>query len=120
MSARTRAPSSSDGYVEHSIDTHGGPLRWSGPLHCAQQLVVDRAQPVGNMPIDPLSLARSLIDIDSTTGREGEAGAWLARLLRERGYSVVEQPVSDGRFNVFAHHGEPPRLVLSTHFDCVP
>ena len=71
-------------------------------------------------PINSISLARSLIDIDSTTGREGEAGVWLARLLRERGYTVVEQPISDGRFNVFAHQDEPPRLVFSTHFDCVP
>ena len=69
--------------------------------------------------LDPVSLARSLIDIDSTTGREGEVGTWLARLLRERGYRVVEQPIADGRFNVFAQDG-PPQVVFSTHFDCVP
>lgn len=40
--------------------------------------------------LDPLAYARSLIDIDSTTGREGELGAWLARDLRARGYQVVE------------------------------
>src|SRR5262249_48541999 len=33
---------------------------------------------------------------------------------------VVEQPVADGRFNVYATAGESPRVVLSTHFDCVP
>jgi len=71
-------------------------------------------------PVDPVSLARSLIDIDSTTGREGEAGAWLARFLGDRGYRVVEQPIGDGRFNVFARQDEAPRVVLSTHFDCVP
>jgi len=72
------------------------------------------------MPLDPVSLARGLIDIDSTSGREGDAGRWLARLLREQGYHVVEQPVTDGRFNVFAHLDAPPEVVLSTHVDCVP
>jgi acetylornithine deacetylase len=71
-------------------------------------------------PVDPISLARTLIDIDSTTGREGDVGAWLARFLNDRGYHVEEQPVSDGRFNVFASQGQAPTLVLSTHFDCVP
>ena len=71
-------------------------------------------------PVDPVALARSLIDIDSTTGREGEAGAWLARFLGDRGYRVVEQPIGDGRFNVFARQDEAPRVVLSTHVDCVP
>ena len=71
-------------------------------------------------PVDPVALARTLIDIDSTTGREAEAGAWLARFLRDRGYRVVEQPIAAGRFNVFAQLDEAPRVVLSTHFDCVP
>ncbi len=69
---------------------------------------------------DPVAFARSLIDIDSTTGSEAEAGAWLACFLRDRGYRVVEQPIADGRFNVFAQQDEAPRVVLSTHFDCVP
>ena len=71
-------------------------------------------------PIDPVSLTRSLVDIDSTTGVEGEAGAWLSRFLRERGYLVSEQPVSHGRFNVFARLAGSPELVFSTHYDCVP
>ena len=70
--------------------------------------------------IDPVAFARNLIDIDSTTGKEAEAGAVLARTLRDRGYDVTEQPVADGRFNVFARLNEAPRVVLSTHFDCVP
>ena len=44
-------------------------------------------------PVDPVAFARRLIDIDSTTGSETEAGAWLARFLRDRGYRVVEQPI---------------------------
>ena len=70
--------------------------------------------------MDPISLARTLIDIDSTTGREAEAGAFLAAYLRGLSYQVVEQPVADGRFNVYAHNGTAPSVVFSTHFDCVP
>jgi acetylornithine deacetylase len=70
-------------------------------------------------PVDPIALARQLIDIDSTTGREGEVASVLAAYLRGRGYSVLEQPLDHGRHNVIAAVGEP-RLVFSTHFDCVP
>jgi acetylornithine deacetylase len=45
--------------------------------------------------------------------------AWLAGYLRQRGYSVLEQPLDGGRSNVIAAVGEP-RVVFSTHFDCVP
>jgi acetylornithine deacetylase len=64
-------------------------------------------------------LTRELVDIDSTTGREGEAGEWIARCLEGFGYDVTRQPVSDGRVNVIGLRREP-RVVLSTHFDCVP
>ena len=43
--------------------------------------------------MDPVAFACGLIDIDSTTGREGEAGRWLARELRDLGFAVTEQPV---------------------------
>jgi acetylornithine deacetylase len=70
--------------------------------------------------MDPVALTRALVDIDSTTGREGDAGRWLAAYLRDLGYTVAEQPVSEGRFNVFARLAAPPRVVFSTHIDCVP
>jgi acetylornithine deacetylase len=69
--------------------------------------------------IDPVAFARALIDIDSTTGREQAAGEWLASQLSRLGYTVERQPVADGRFNVYARLDDP-RVVLSTHFDCVP
>ena len=69
---------------------------------------------------DPVALARTLIDIDSTTGREAEVGAVLARVLAQLGYQVSEQPISGGRFNVYARLATPPEVVFSTHFDCVP
>ena len=70
--------------------------------------------------LDAVALTRNLVDIDSTTGKEREAGLWLAQLLRDRGYIVELQPVTDARFNIYAHLGTPPRVALSTHFDCVP
>jgi acetylornithine deacetylase len=72
------------------------------------------------MSVDPVSLARRLIDIDSTTGKEAEVGGVLARELQELGYQVTEQPVANGRFNVFARLDKAPQVVFSTHFDCVP
>jgi acetylornithine deacetylase len=66
-----------------------------------------------------LQFAQALIDIDSTTGREGEAGAWLVRQLHGLGYGVVRQEVDGSRFNVYASIGSPD-VVLSTHYDCVP
>lgn len=69
--------------------------------------------------LDLVALARTLIDIDSTTGREAEAGLVLADWLRARGWTVTEQPVEGARVNVLATR-EPPVVVLSTHYDCVP
>jgi len=72
--------------------------------------------------MDPVAFARALVDIDSTTGREAEAGRWLARQLRELHFSVTEQRVDADRINIIAtaHEGSAPAAVLSTHFDCVP
>ena len=66
-----------------------------------------------------VAFARELIDIDSTTGKEQAAGRWLAARLRADGYSVVEQPVAGERFNLLATL-DPPEIVFSTHYDCVP
>jgi acetylornithine deacetylase len=69
---------------------------------------------------DLLALARGLIDIDSTTGREGEVGAWLAAYLDAQGFTVTRLPVDDRRFNIAATAGADPAVVFSTHLDCVP
>ena len=66
-----------------------------------------------------VGLTRRLVDIDSTTGKEGECGRVLADYLRARGFTVSEQRVDDTRFNVLAVL-DAPRAVFSTHFDCVP
>jgi acetylornithine deacetylase len=76
--------------------------------------------PLAQPPIDLIGLTRGLVDIDSTTGSETRVGRWLSTYLRERGLTVVEQPVDDHRFNIIASYAERPDVVLSTHFDCVP
>ena len=70
-------------------------------------------------PLDLVALARSLVDIDSTTGREADCGPWLAAYLRYLGWTVEEQEVSGGRSTCIATL-DPPSVVFSTHFDCVP
>jgi acetylornithine deacetylase len=72
-------------------------------------------------PVDIVALTRALVDIDSTTGREGDACRWLADYLRGRGFAVTEQPVDGARVNVVAAPADvSPAVVLSTHIDCVP
>jgi acetylornithine deacetylase len=75
--------------------------------------------PSGSSAVDIENLTRALVDIDSTTGLEHDVATWISRFLGARGYHVAEQPVADGRFNVFATI-DAPAVVLSTHFDCVP
>jgi acetylornithine deacetylase len=70
-------------------------------------------------PVATIEFARALVDIDSTTGREAAAGAWLASALRGLGYQVEEQRVDADRSNLIARL-DPPAVVLSTHYDCVP
>ena len=69
--------------------------------------------------VDLVGLTRTLVDIDSTTGREADAGRWLAAYLRTLGFAVERQPVDGERFNIVATAGSP-EVVFSTHFDCVP
>jgi acetylornithine deacetylase len=73
--------------------------------------------------MDLFALARALMDIDSTTGRERELGDFLAGRLGElaaaHGGTVERMPVEGERFNLFAAWGEP-EVVLSTHMDTVP
>jgi acetylornithine deacetylase len=67
-----------------------------------------------------LELTRALVDLDSTTGRESTACAWISDYLRLRGFEVREQALDGGRANVFAFLDPAPRVVFSTHVDCVP
>jgi len=67
-----------------------------------------------------VALTRKLVDIDSTTGHEGDVARVLAGDLRSLGYRVDEQVVTGDRINVFARLDADPVVVFSTHIDCVP
>jgi len=70
--------------------------------------------------MDPLSLARQLIDVPSTTDNERAIGELLDRELTRLGYAVKRQAVTEDRFNVFASAGGRPRVVINSHIDTVP
>jgi acetylornithine deacetylase len=68
---------------------------------------------------DVVRVTSALVDIDSTTGREGDVVLWAATLLSEAGYEVLEQVVQGSRRNLYAAFGQA-EVVFSTHLDCVP
>jgi acetylornithine deacetylase len=70
--------------------------------------------------MEPLALARQLIDIPSTTENEGDVGGFLFDELTRLGYACRKHAVSETRFNVFAAAGGRPRMVLNSHIDTVP
>ncbi|HTL02054.1 MAG TPA: hypothetical protein VL243_07505, partial [Vicinamibacterales bacterium] len=63
---------------------------------------------------DVVQVTRGLVDIDSTTGREGDVVLWTATLLSQAGYEVVEQVVQGPRRNLYAAFGKAD-VVFSTH-----
>src|ERR1041385_564114 len=71
--------------------------------------------------IDPVDLAARLMEIDSTSGREGPIIDWMSAFLAEREWLVRRIPVSAGRDDLYVTaNDEEPRVVLSTHLDTVP
>lgn len=71
-------------------------------------------------PLDPVALAEHLVEVESTSGREGPALERMEAVLRERNWRLARIPVSDGRWNILATSGDAPRVTLSTHLDTVP
>jgi acetylornithine deacetylase len=72
------------------------------------------------MPIDPIALARQLIDIPSTTGDEFAHGEFLEAELSRLDFATRRHEVGERRFNLYAAAGGRPRVVLNTHIDTVP
>src|SRR5438045_3042031 len=70
--------------------------------------------------IDPIALARKMIDIPSPTGQEAAMGEALERELRAIGLDPRRHDVERDRFNVFASAGGRPRVVINSHIDTVP
>ena len=72
------------------------------------------------MPLDPISLARQLIDVPSPTESEFAVGELLENELLRQGYDVRRHDVTPTRFNLLALAGGKPRVVLNSHIDTVP
>lgn len=70
--------------------------------------------------LDPIALARKLIDIPSPTGEERAVGEMLDHELTRMGFLTRRQRITDSRFNLFASAGGRPRVILNSHFDTVP
>lgn len=70
--------------------------------------------------LDPIALARQLIDIPSPTDHEERVAAFLEGELTKFGYACRRQTVADTRFNLYAAAGGRPRVVLNSHMDTVP
>ena len=70
--------------------------------------------------LDVVALTMKLMEIDSTSGREGAVISWLEGYLREQRWSVRRIAVTPGRDDLLATFGEQPKVTLSTHLDTVP
>jgi acetylornithine deacetylase len=70
--------------------------------------------------IDPIALARQLIDIPSTTGDELTHAEFLDLELQRLGFKTRRQEVTETRFNLFASAGGRPHVVINSHLDTVP
>jgi acetylornithine deacetylase len=60
------------------------------------------------------------MEIDSTSGREGDVIAWTERFLAGRGWKTTRIPVTPGRDDILATFGDNPAITFSTHLDTVP
>jgi acetylornithine deacetylase len=72
------------------------------------------------MTVDPIALARRLIDVPSPTDHERDAAELLEAELQRLGFSTRRQEVTESRFNLFASAGGRPRVVINSHIDTVP
>lgn len=69
---------------------------------------------------DVVELTARLMEIDSTSGREGPVVDWLENYLAGADWSVKRIPVSAGRDDLLATSGRDPAITFSTHLDTVP
>jgi acetylornithine deacetylase len=72
------------------------------------------------MPLDPIALARQLIDVPSPTESELAVGELLERELTRLGFETQRHDVTPTRFNLLARAGGTPRVVINSHIDTVP
>jgi acetylornithine deacetylase len=69
---------------------------------------------------DVVELAARMMEIDSTSGREGAIADWLESYLTGADWTVRRIPVTPGRDDLVAASVEAPLVTLSTHLDTVP
>jgi len=72
--------------------------------------------------MDVVAFTRQLVDIESTTGNEGEVADFVYRELGRLGYCASKMQVEGDRCNVLATSPQQagPEVVFSTHMDTVP
>ncbi len=70
--------------------------------------------------MDVVALTARMMEIDSTSGREGQLVDWLDSYLRGDEWRVTRIPVTPGRDDLLATCVDAPRVTLSTHLDTVP
>ncbi len=72
--------------------------------------------------MDLFALTRTLVDIESTTGKERDAAIFVAEYLRGLGAEVETSEAAPHRPNVYASFAgaAEPVVTLSTHLDTVP
>ncbi len=115
------------GKVGSPVATHvgPGPSTWAQPRgakRVAAKETAARATRRGAPPTDVevCALARSLVDIPSVSGDEGEISAFVASYLERLGYTVELQEAAPGRSNVIARTAVQPHVVFASHLDTVP
>jgi acetylornithine deacetylase len=69
---------------------------------------------------DVVELAARLMEIDSTSGREGAVVDWLESYLTGADWVVRRIAVTPGRDDLLATSGADPAITFSTHLDTVP
>lgn len=69
---------------------------------------------------DVVELTARLMEIDSTSGREGQVVDWLDNYLAGADWRTARIPVTPGRDDLLATSGDTPAITFSTHLDTVP
>ena len=72
------------------------------------------------MQADVVELAARMMEIDSTSGREGALVDWVESYLSGLEWRVQRIPVTPGRDDLLATWGDAHEATLSTHLDTVP
>jgi len=71
--------------------------------------------------MDDIRLLSDLVSINSVFPAERRIGEYIEKVLKEQGFTVSRQHISEGRFNVLAERGVRGRPVLFYgHVDTVP